>query len=240
MPNYRPLLLRFLAMLAIVLVAGYLGQRAFDPTATGAQQGGPDNVNRLRAEMRPRLADEILDQVRGQGGRQRAYSDYKTITDDSEKISLKVPSEWNDIDIEPWMFQGQRVGWFIAASPDLDDFYSRRAQPGVYLAVSFPLAQWRDQNALLDTEQVEFERQCRRGNRFDYQDAFYVGRYDHYSRCGNGAPNVLVAAVAPQDRRFIALLRIVMTSPADLEAAQRILESIQVLGDPEVDEHHDH
>ncbi len=48
------------------------------------------------------------------------YTDYSTVTDDSESIFVDVPLEWGDIVGVPWDFGGELVGPALGAAPDYD------------------------------------------------------------------------------------------------------------------------
>lgn len=168
-----------------------------------------------------------------------SYSGYTQITDNEEKITVQVPAEWSDIETGEWIFKNKKSGVFLAASGDLANFYSTRAQPGVLIGVSRSLARSYDKDGLLGLERRDLERQCVHQGRFDYQNQFYSGHYDHFNDC-SGTPGLLVFTAASADKKSLILIRIITVSQADLEAVDMIINSFQVLGDPESDEHHDH
>lgn len=194
-------------------------------------------------DQRPALVfpQAIRDQISLSGSTAPTpYSGYTRVTDNEEAISMDVPVEWNDIETGKWTYKGKEVGVFVAASGDLANFYSTRSQPGVFIGVSQSLARAYNKDGLLDLEKGGFSRQCVYNGRFDYQNLFYTGRYDHYTNCAAGTPNLLVFTTTSADRKFLILLRIVVVSNADLDAAATIFDTFQVLGDPEHDFHHDH
>ncbi len=164
---------------------------------------------------------------------------YARITDDEETIVAQVPAAWKDVDTGRWVYQGQDVGVFLAASTDLDNFSSRRSAPGVFIGVSRALAQAYDEEQLLALEAATFSRQCKRQGRSTFQDPFYTGLYDTYVTCGNNGQELFVAATMSANREQLILLRIGVVNKADQEAAARIFETFQVLGDPDVDFHND-
>jgi hypothetical protein len=166
------------------------------------------------------------------------YSEYTEITDNEEKIKVQVPTEWSDIETGEWFFRGKNVGVFVAASADLGDFYSTRSQPGVLVGVSRSLAHTYNKEGLLGLERRDFSRKCVHKGRFDYQNQFYSGQYDHFANC-SGTPGVLIFTTDSADRKSLILIRIIVVSEADLQAVDTIMNSFQVLGDPERDEHHE-
>jgi serine protease Do len=167
------------------------------------------------------------------------YSGYTRVNDNEDKITLQVPVEWSDIETGEWAYKGQNVGVYVAASADLGNFYSTRSQPGVFLGVSHALENAYGRDGMLKLEKGDFSGRCTYKGRFDFQNQFYVGQYDHYTNCAGGTPNLLTFTTTSADKKSLIFLRIVAVSQADLEAVDKILSSFQVLGDPEVDDHHD-
>ena len=167
-----------------------------------------------------------------------AYSGYTEITDNEEKIKLQVPVEWSDIETGTWMSKGKSVGVFVAASADLANFYSSRSQPGVFIGVSSSFAHTYDKAGLLGLERQDISKKCLHQARFNYRTNFYEGNYDHFTNCANGVPNLLVFTAATADKKSLILIRMVVMSEADLAAADKIINSFQVLGNPEKDDHH--
>jgi len=152
---------------------------------------------------------------------------------------MEIPTVWRDIDMGPWLYQGKEVGMLLAASADLQNFYTTKSEPGVFIGVSHQLAQMYDPESLLNLEKGVFSKKCKPKERKDYQDLFYTGRYDTYIECVKGNHNLLVAVATTPDRRVLILLRITVVSDADLEAAARIFQTFQSPGAPQSDDDHD-
>lgn len=167
-----------------------------------------------------------------------SYSGYTLITDNEEKIMVQVPVEWSDIETGPWTFKGKHAGVFLAASADLGAFYADKSQSGVLIGVSRSLAQSYNKKALLGVEKRDVSRQCLYRGRFDYKNQFYSGQYDHFANCAAGAPGLFVFTTSSADQKSLIMIRVTVVSEADLEAVDTIINSFQVLGDPERDEHH--
>ena len=167
-----------------------------------------------------------------------SYSGYTQITDNEEKIVVQVPVDWSDIETGAWNFKGKNAGVFLAASVNLGNFYSTRSESGVLIGVSRSLAQSYNKDSLLGLEQRDLSRQCVQKGRFDFRNQFYAGQYDHFTNC-SGTPGLLVFTTASADQKLLILIRIAVVSEADLEAVDKIVNTFQVLGDPERDEHHD-
>jgi hypothetical protein len=167
-----------------------------------------------------------------------SFSGYTLITDNEEKIRVQVPVEWSDIETGSWDFKGKKSGVFLAASADLANFYPTGSQSGILIGVSRSLAQTYDKDSLLGLEKRDLSRQCAHKGRFDYKNQFYSGKYDHFVNC-SGTPGLLVFTTASADGKSLIMIRISVVNEADLEAVDTIINTFQVLGDPERDEHHE-
>jgi hypothetical protein len=191
----------------------------------------------LEMDQRFSLPSAVIQEQSALAQSPSSYSGYTMITDNEEKIKVQVPLEWGDIETGTWTFKGKNTGVFLAASTNLGEFYSTRAQPGLLIGVSRSLAQTYDKDGLLGLEKRDL-RQCAHKGRFDYQNQFYSGKYDHFTNC-SGKPGWLIFTTASADGKSLILIRIAVVSEADLEAVNTIINTFQVLGDPERDEHHD-
>lgn len=226
----KKLNVRLIAALALILVAGLSFQgNVFSAEKVSAQKGLP-----------PSQRFSLSSAIRETSGLAQAasYSGYTRITDNEEKISVQVPVEWSDIETGTWKFKGKDTGVFLAASPNLGDYYATGSQPGVLIGVSRSLAQSYDRQSLLGLEKRDVPRTCVYKGRFDYQNQFYSGQYDHFTNCATNSPGLLIFTATSPDQKSLILLRIAVISDADLEAVDTIINTFQVLGDPEQDEHH--
>jgi hypothetical protein len=221
-----------LAVLALILIAGLSFQgRAFSADKVSAQKD-------LASTQRFSVPSAIRE-TSGLAQTSSSYSGYTRITDNEEKITVQVPVEWADIETGAWTFKGKNTGVFLAASADLGNFYSTRAQAGVLIGVSRTLAHTYNKASLLGVENQDLSRQCVYQGRFDYKNQFYAGQYDHFANCASGSPGLFIFTTSSADQKSLIMIRIVVLSEADLEAVDTIINTFQVLGDPERDEHHD-
>jgi serine protease Do len=157
------------------------------------------------------------------------YGGYRTIHDDSQAIVMEVPDTWRDIDGSLWVDEGEVLGASIAASVNLDRFYTSWEEPGVFFAASRSLVAVIDEDALLDL--FTFAESCTYEGRYDYLDALYTGAYDVWYDCGNVGTILVVMAVSPANRSFLGLMQVQVVSSADLDALDRIFDTFQVVGD---------
>ena len=155
-----------------------------------------------------------------------SYFDYTYILDTAGAIEVAVPVEWFDLDSGTWVADGVEVGRFLAASPDLDRWYSEWGTPGVWIGASPLLPHNPDE--LLDERW--FGDQCDFVGRFDYDDGLYVGAFDYYENCGFEGSEFITIAAEPEDLSFIVYVQVVVVTNADLEALDEIVATFQVVG----------
>ena len=228
----RKLFIRLTAVLIFSLILGLSFSSKAALTDRASAQAGLDSVPQFA------LPSTVIHEQSSLAQTPASYSGYNLITDNEEKIRVQVPVEWGDIETGVWDFKGKKSGVFLAASADLANFYSTRSQSGVLIGVSHSLAQTYDKDGLLGLEQRDLSRQCVHQGRFEYKNQFYSGKYDHFTNC-SGTPGLMVFTTASADGKSLIMIRIAVVSEADLEAVDTIINTFQVLGDPEVDEHHE-
>lgn len=226
----KKLYIRLAAALALMLIAG-LGFQDRGLSADNASA-----KKELETSQRFALPSAIRETA-GLAQAPASYSGYTRITDNEEKINVQVPVEWADIETGAWTHKNKNAGIYVAASGNLGNFYSGTSEPGVLIGVSRSLAQSYDMLGLLGLEKRDVPRKCVYKGRFEYKNQFYAGQYDQFTNCASGNPGLLIFTTASPDKRSLILIRIVVASEADLEAVDTIINSFQVLSDPERSDH---
>jgi serine protease Do len=186
-------------------------------------------LNGRELEVITSFAAELDDEVGGEedpGVGSVTYTDYMFITDDSSLIEVSVPVEWSDTLGEPWNFDGDLIGPALSAAPDRDAWLSGWDTPGVFIGASAQLTMTVDQ--LLDGQ--DFSGACTYVDRYPYDDGLYFGSFDFWEDCG-GVGSFIVVAAEPADGAFIVLVQIIAVTDADLDAADEVFGTFQILGD---------
>lgn len=171
------------------------------------------------------LGDEVGGETTGPG-----YAEYVLVADDSSAIQVEIPTEWVDFDGTSWTEDDRIIGAAIAASSNLDGFYSTFDTPGVFFGASEELAYEYDADGFLDTT-PDYSDNCVYEGRFDYEDVAYTGLYDLYSDCGGVGSGVIDIVAFPPDSAFLIWVQTQIVSDADLEALDHILNSFYVIGE---------
>ncbi len=157
------------------------------------------------------------------------YSGYTTVTDDSEALQMDVPTEWSAVNGGAWDFEGKTVGKAITASADLDAYTNTWGEPGAFFGASSSLIESYSVDSLLDY--YDWSGECEIDGRYDYQDELYKGKYDLWVNCGDEGATYIVLAAVPENQEYITLVNIQVTNDADLDAADQILNTFEVVGD---------
>jgi hypothetical protein len=115
---------------------------------------------------------------------------------------------------------------------DLESLSSSPSTPGVFFIASRVLAEeyGDDLEALLDSHFQSVAEACTPEGRYAYGDAIYQGLFNFFTDCGGTDTRLIVVAAQPEDGSFTILLTVQVVSQADLDAADRILDTFQVIG----------
>jgi len=160
--------------------------------------------------------------------------DYMLVTDDYGALEIEIPTWWNDVDGSAWVYDGDVVGASIWAAPDIDGFWNSWDTPGVMFDVSDDIADLVGYIQLLDIRREDILNYCELDGRYDYEDALYRGKVDHYKKCGGaGGPwyTVLSAVSKTEQFSYLILVEAQIVSDEDWEIYQHILDTFVVVGD---------
>lgn len=151
------------------------------------------------------------------------YSSYVTLTDDTGRITVEVPAEWNDVDGRPLDIDGTTVA-DLRASSDLAAFASSWNVPGVIIsAADLP---GETPATILDSERATIGTTCTYEGREPYSDPLYVGQFDTYSSCGGTtAVYVVIAARTADGSGPLIEVQAQVNDDRDLAALERIVAS---------------
>lgn len=207
--------------------------------STFDEAGEPAEIVRLEGELNGdplKPVETILepaegDTASGDTASGDAASGFVAVSDDSGAITVEVPAEWGEVNgVASPIIEGEEDGPALTASPDIDGFVDTYEVPGVQIRASSGILQEYDEDTLLDN--FDFSNACERdGERQDYDDGTYTGRIEAWTNCdGVESQEILAVAATPQDRSFMVHVHIQSVSQADVEAAQRILETFVVEG----------
>jgi len=161
-----------------------------------------------------------------------SYADYVAVTDDYGAIQVEVPSAWGDVDGSPWTSDSGADFSSVYAAPDLEQFANSWGTPGIKFNVTADKDKVGGHVQMLDASRsFEFLRDCKLDDRYEYNDGYYRGFFDYYEKCDGTADYMILAAVPIQDTgNVLIFVEIQIVSQADLDAADRILATFDIVG----------
>ncbi|MGD2057458.1 MAG: trypsin-like peptidase domain-containing protein [Anaerolineales bacterium] len=169
----------------------------------------------------------------GGGSTGEGYSAYNYVFDDYSALQVEVPSDWSDVDGSPWVQDDLIFGSSLWASSDLQGFVDSWEVPGLIFDVSANVeALGGLENYLNDVSDSELFQACVYEGREDYSDGLYAGQADYFSDCGGVGTDYFLLLAAPLEApdAFLIELHIQMPAGRDWDAAERIVDSFEVIG----------
>ncbi len=164
--------------------------------------------------------DQLGDDVVNTGS---AYTDYVTIYDDTDSLSVDVPVDWSDTYSGSWILADQDVGYTLIAAPSIDGFFNTWDTPGIFFGASSTIAAQLSEDDLLDFH--TFTDSCDSTGRDAYDDGLYTGRMEVWENCAGTDTIIVNIAATPQDRSFMMLVQMQVVSEADLDALDQAINS---------------
>ena len=165
---------------------------------------------------------------------------YTKITNNSNAISVEVPSSWTDVDGSDWKAtwtldsgaQYQFSAASITASTDLASYNSGYDTPGVFFAASTQLAKIGGYIQLLEGLRPWYQNDCTLQGTYDYSDNVFEGKYDVWTGCGLSGNSVVTLAARPisNPTGFLMVIVVKVTSNADEDALKHIWATFNTTG----------
>ncbi len=133
-----------------------------------------------------------------QGGQPAQDGDFTLWTDGYEAIAVAAPASWTDVDGTPWELQ-EGVAASLMIAPDLQAFNNFQG-PGIWVTASEDFARYVGHVQMLDFFKNNlYKDTCKYDGRRDYDDGFYRGKADFWTRCGpNRNIDAVVISVRPK------------------------------------------
>jgi serine protease Do len=201
-----PISIRVVRLDSQEVLEGELNGKPLKPVFSFAQKAGAD--------------------VKGNTGTTTLSGQYTRLTDSTGKLSVEVPVEWTETNLEPTDISGNSSPTIIA-SPDLKKFQGSGFQgSGEQLILLEKAGVGKvDKDQLLDGLEKDNAKSCEKGERSDFKDDRYTGRYVIF-KCGDVVDVVAILSPVGNNDQAIILLAQAETE-ADLAAADRMLSSFE-------------
>jgi len=222
----RPISLRVLRVDTGKVLTGELNGRELDSGDSIAEDlGGGDQGGGEQGDAGQAGGDQGGGDQGGGGGARpvgEPYTTYQTVTDDTGRISVSVPTAWADLQTSVRTIEGADYSSIVAAT-NLQAWASGWEEPGIDITLFDGAVQVLGYDRALElaapsgcTKTVTKEPASFSG--FD-------GFYDIYGECGGTTTEYVVLVLAPPEEGFLLLIGIQVVSDADGDALSEILPS---------------
>lgn len=148
-------------------------------------------------------------------------SGYYQVTDDTGTITMEVPTSWDEVDGSAWTYAGTPIGVAITAAPSLQDWIDYYDAPGVFFGASNEFAKYGGYIQFLDfyigPDGFNYRGNCKysSGQRYDYDDGIYRGKFDYFYNCGGqGGYDAYVLSAVSKENRGAYIIIIAIQVPA--------------------------
>lgn len=172
----------------------------------------------------------------GSEGGNGSESGYTTV--DTGTLTMEVPSGWSDTENGTWVddkiLGGSELGPYVVAAPDLDSYFDSWDTPGVWFSASRALVEKYPEKPveqILDLDFMDYSDSCEYEGTYAYDDGTYVGKEDVWTNCGDTGMMIHNIVALPPNGSHVAVVQIILDAEADHEAALRITETFDVIGD---------
>lgn len=150
-------------------------------------------------------------------------SGYVAVTDDTGTISVEIPADWTEVDGSAWTYADTPIGVAISAAPSLQAFNESYNAPGMFFGASAEFAKYGGYVQFLDfytgPDGFNYQKNCtyRTGQRYNYNDGLYRGKFDYFYNCGGqgGYDAYVLSAVSIENQGAYIILIIVQVPPGD-------------------------
>lgn len=151
------------------------------------------------------------------------YAQFRTISDNSRTIRMRIPVDWGVVDKRPSAF-----GPAISATTNFDDFQNGWSAPGVFMLAT------RSFGANATTEmynmlQKKADCTVSEGQK-TYDDNTFTGVFEIYRACGNKKTDYVVIAATPHDDTYVVGIAVQIVGSRDWDALSNIIRSFQAIG----------
>lgn len=157
------------------------------------------------------------------------YNGFRTIVDESGKLSMIVPEEWSAIRSSPWIVDGEDVGSRLEAALAVGPAGGDWGRPAAVLAASQTLGTGRTVDQVLDQLRIE-AGECTYVERMPFNDNLYAGAIDAYNDCGQAGARVEILVATSKMPSHIVMVQVTRLGPRDENARDRVMETFQVSG----------
>lgn len=161
-------------------------------------------------------------------------SGYSQVTDNTGTITMEVPTDWSDVNGSSWSYRDEDIGVAITAAPSIQDWIDYYTAPGVFFGASNDFAKIGGYVQFLDfytgPDGFNYRGNCTysSGQRYDYDDGVYRGKFDYFYGCGGqgGYDAYVLSAVSKESQGDYIIIIAVQVPAGDGQNIDAIVQHI--------------
>ncbi|BDZ46653.1 hypothetical protein [Naasia aerilata] len=154
---------------------------------------------------------------------------YTAVSDDTGTLTAELPSRWSDIDGAPYTDEAGAEFAALAASSDLDTFFSVWVEAGVELRAAGESGRYSPED-LLHSAAIDADQYCTLRESGDYDQDGLSGQYAYYTDCGPSASRFAVVVGAKDGWREPVSFSAVLVTEQDAVDWTRVLATASLAG----------
>jgi hypothetical protein len=139
------------------------------------------------------------------------FEGYVLVSDETGRITARVPAEWTDVSGSSWVTSNIDVGPSLAASIDIARWVEEWDTPGVFIGVDGITG--RTAEELLSS--ADFEGSCTRVARDPFNHDGHSGEVETYAGCGEAGSTFVQVAAAGSGH--VVLVQLVVLDPSQVD-----------------------
>ncbi|MCS0498720.1 S1C family serine protease [Protaetiibacter mangrovi] len=162
----------------------------------------------------------------GGGGGGEPSGDFVDISDDSGRIGVSVPVEWDEVDGSGFTDDSGNAWATVSASPSLSKYQNGWTAPGVTVAATQSNVSAASIDALLGSTRASVTPDgCVSQGVQSYADGYHTGSYEYYTGCGSTSADYVAIAAIADDGSYLVYVLVQALDDDDVAALDRIVSS---------------
>lgn len=160
---------------------------------------------------------------------QTSTGGFTTVEDNDGIVSVDVPAAWNQVDGNKFVDDRGNYFYGVEASSNLAQYQGGWGAVGASVMASDTAVGNSSPEDLLNWATASLPQSgCVSTGREDYSDALHTGRFEVWTGCGDTAATYILVAAQADSGRYLTLVAVQANSEADLDAADRVMNSFTV------------
>ncbi|KZF11885.1 MAG: trypsin-like peptidase domain-containing protein [Rhodococcus sp. (in: high G+C Gram-positive bacteria)] len=175
------------------------------------------------------VSSAVTPSTGGSSASQTSAGGFTTVEDNDGVVTVDVPAAWNQVDGNKFVDDRGNYFYGVEASSNLAQYQGGWGAVGTSVMASDTAVSNSSPEDLLNWATASLPQSgCVSTGREDYSDAVHTGRFEVWTGCGETAATYILVAAQADSGRYLTLVAVQANSDADLDAADRVMNSFTV------------